>query len=222
MKYVFFDFDGTISNTYDGVCDILKRTFDKFGVDVDETLYSKFIGPPLSETFEKYIGKDRAYEAVGYFRELYVGEKAIYKSKLYDGVKEMLAECNAMSGVTTGVATCKKHEEADHLLEWFGVRDSIEILSGLVYNVRETKAQVLRYALDKYSIQPQDCVMVGDTVYDVEGAEELGIDCILCMWGFGDYQTINNKNVVFRADTPYDVIKFDKDNYAEKRPHREK
>ena len=217
MKYIFFDFDGTISNTHDGVCDILEKTFDKYKVDVDKSLYSRFIGPPLSETFEKYIGKDKAYEAVQYFRTLYVGENAIYKSKLYDGVADMLAQCHDMEGITTGVATCKKHEEADHLLDWFGVRNSVEILSGLVYNVRETKAEVLQYALDKYGLQAQDCVMVGDTIYDVEGVEELGIDCILCLWGFGDYENIHNKNVIFRAKTPYDVIEFVKDNYAKKR-----
>ncbi|MDE6189165.1 MAG: HAD hydrolase-like protein [Clostridia bacterium] len=214
MKYIFFDFDGTISNTRDGVCDILKKTFDKYGVDVDESLYSRFIGPPLSETFEKYIGADKAYEAVKFFRELYVGEKAIYKSKLYDGVADMLKSCHDMDGIVTGVATCKKHEEADHLLEWFGVRESIEILSGLVYNVRETKTQVLQYALDKYGIDAKDCVMVGDTIYDVVGAEEVGMDCILCLWGFGDYENINNKNVVYRANTPDEVTEFVKNNYA--------
>ena len=215
MKYVFFDFDGTISNTHDGVCDILKKTFDEYGVDVDEALYPKFIGPPLSETFEKYIGADKAYSAVKYFRNLYVGEKAIYKSKLYDGVADMLKDCHGMKGIVTGVATCKKHEEADHLLEWFGVRESIEILSGLVYNVRETKRQVLEYALEKYGICAKDCVMVGDTIYDVEGAEEVGMDCILCLWGFGDYENIHNKNVIFRAKTPSEVTEFVKKNYAQ-------
>ena len=213
MKYVFFDFDGTISDTYEGCARILKKTFDKYGVDMDESNYSKFIGPPLSETFIKYIGKDIAYEAVQYFRQLYVGEKAIYMSKLYDGVAEMLSQCHKMSGVKTGVATCKKHEEAVHLLEYFGVKDDIDFVSGLVYNQRETKAEVLKYALDKLGVTAKDCVMVGDTIYDVEGAEELGMDCILCLWGFGDYGSICNDNVIYRAKTPYDVVKFVRDNF---------
>ena len=128
----------------------------------------------------------------------------------------MLKDCHEMKGIVTGVATCKKHEEADHLLEWFGVRDSVEILSGLVYNVRETKTQVLKYALDKYGVDAKDCVMVGDTIYDVAGAEEVGMDCILCLWGFGDYENIHNNNVIFRAKTPSEVTEFVKKNYAEK------
>lgn len=215
MKYVFFDFDGTISNTYEGCAKILKKTFDAYGVDVDESNYSKFIGPPLSETFIKYIGKDKAYEAVQYFRNLYVGERAIYMSKLYDGVADMLSQCHNTRGVKVGVATCKKHEEAIHLLEYFGVSDSIDYVSGLVYNARETKAEVLQYALDDLGISAKDCVMVGDTIYDVEGAEQLGMECILCLWGFGDYDAIANENVVFRAKTPADVTTYVREYMAD-------
>ena len=84
----------------------------------------------------------------------------------------------------------------------------------MVYNVRESKEDILGYAIDSLGITPQDCVMVGDTIYDVEGAEKLGMDCILCLWGFGDYDNIHNKNVVFRAKTPQDVTKFVRENYA--------
>lgn len=215
MKYIFFDFDGTISNTYEGVADILSRTLDKYNLDIPVEDYTKYIGPPLSDSFTKLLGdRDKAYEAVAYFRGLYVGEKAIYKSSLYDGVYDMLKDCHEMQGITTGVATCKKHEEADELLRYFKVKDYIDCLSGLVYNVRESKEDILGYAIDSLGVTPQDCVMVGDTIYDVEGAEKLGMDCILCLWGFGDYDNIHNKNVVFRAKTPQDVTKFVRENYA--------
>lgn len=217
MKYIFFDFDGTISNTYEGVADILKKTFDKYGLDIDKSQYTKYIGPPLSETFTKLTGdRDKAYEMVAYFRKLYVGEKAIYKSCLYDGVYEMLRDCHEMKGVKTGVATCKKHEEADDLLRYFNVREYIDCLSGLVYNVRESKESILKYALDELGIESKDCVMVGDTIYDVEGAESLGMDCILCLWGFGDFDNIRNKNVIYRAKTPNDIVKFVREHYADK------
>ena len=54
-KYLFYDFDGTISNTYEGVAEVLKATFDHYGLDVDPSMYRKYIGPPISETFASYI-----------------------------------------------------------------------------------------------------------------------------------------------------------------------
>ncbi|MCR4952406.1 MAG: HAD hydrolase-like protein [Solobacterium sp.] len=49
---------------------------------------------------------------------------------------------------------------------------------------RETKEAVLRYLLDKIGTEDK-AVMIGDTVYDVEGANALQIPCIAVTWGFG-------------------------------------
>ena len=38
-KYVFFDLDGTISNSYEGIARSLAATFAHFGIKVDKALY---------------------------------------------------------------------------------------------------------------------------------------------------------------------------------------
>lgn len=206
-KYLFYDFDGTISNTYEGVAQVLEATFKHYGLDVDPSLYRKYIGPPISETFTTYLGAEKAYEAVDYYRDQYISTGAIYKTTLYDGIKETFKSLSE-KGYKVCVASCKKHEEAVHLLERFGVAKYIDFVSGLCYNKRETKREVLEYAIEQLGCSIDECVMIGDTRFDVEGAEELNMDCILCLWGFGDYEKINNKNVVYRAQNPYDVEKY--------------
>ena len=67
---------------------------------------------------------------------------------------------------------------------------------------------MLEYAVQELKADIKDCVMIGDTRFDVEGAEEINMDCILCLWGFGDYDAIKNKNVVYRAKDPYEVEKY--------------
>lgn len=206
-KYLFFDFDGTICDTYEGIKEILDLTFKHYGEDVPVELYRKYIGPPLSETFTKYWGEEKAYQAVAYFRENYAGKQAIFKTKLYDGIKECFDCCRAM-GYRIGVATCKKQEEAERLLDYFGIKNSVDFVSGLCYNVRETKQDVLEYALQELSIGVKDAVMIGDTIYDVDGAKSVGMDCILCLWGFGEYDQIDEPNIIYRAKTPMDVCQF--------------
>ena len=206
-KYLFYDFGGTISNTYEGVAEVLKATFDHYGLDVDPSMYRKYIGPPISETFASYMGTEKAYEAVEYYRDQYVSTGAIYKTTLYDGIKETFESLHN-KGYKVCVASCKKHEEAVHLLQRFGVDKYIDFVSGLCYNKRETKREVLEYAIQQLNCSIDECVMIGDTRFDVEGAEELNMDCILCLWGFGDYDKIKNKNVVFRAKDPYEVEKY--------------
>ena len=43
--------------------------------------------------------------------------------------------------------------------------------------------------------------MVGDTVYDVLGAKELGIPCIGVSWGYGEVQDMVDAGAVAIADS---------------------
>ena len=47
-EYVFFDFDGTIAYTSEGIISALSQTLAHFGVEVkDQSFLRRFIGPPL-------------------------------------------------------------------------------------------------------------------------------------------------------------------------------
>jgi phosphoglycolate phosphatase-like HAD superfamily hydrolase len=69
---VFFDLDGTISDSGRGITNSVKYALRKFGIE--ETDYEKlrrFVGPPLYASFEKYYGftNVEAVKAVEYYRE---------------------------------------------------------------------------------------------------------------------------------------------------------
>ena len=50
-KYLFYDFDGTIANTYEGVAEAMEMVFKAYNLNVDKALYPKYIGPPINDTF---------------------------------------------------------------------------------------------------------------------------------------------------------------------------
>ncbi|MGN0771899.1 MAG: HAD hydrolase-like protein [Christensenellales bacterium] len=210
-KYLFFDFDGTLCDTEEGISEILELTFEHYDTKVDRSLYRNYIGPPLSETFEAYWGKKVAYEAVEYFKKNYLERKAIFKTKPYDGIAETIRKCRA-AGYGIGVATCKKQEDAETLLRYFGMDGDVDFVSGLKYKERETKKDVLQYALATLGLTADSTVMIGDTFYDVEGAMQCNMDCILCLWGFGNYDALNQSNIIYRADKPIDIYQYLLDN----------
>ena len=206
-RRLFFDFDGTICDTSQGIYATLDDTFAHYGMTVDRRNYPRWIGPPLSETFETLFGdRDKAYEAVAYFRKCYC-EGNIRLTRLYDGIADLFARLKA-DGFSVCVATCKKEEEAIALLKSFGVYDSVDFVSGLVYHLRETKQEVLSHALDSLGAKVEECVMIGDTVFDSEGAQAVGMDCIICEWGFGVREQLTQPNIVFFAASPEDVRAF--------------
>ena len=206
-KYLFFDFDGTICDTSEGIYKTFREVFPHYGLDVDESLYSRYIGPPLSDTFYSYFkDKDKAYEAVALFRSVYTS-KYIGTTRLYDGIKDAFRVLSS-AGYKVCVATCKKHEEAVDLLKKFGIYDYVTFTSGLCYNVRESKREVLGYALSELHEKPEECVMIGDTGFEVDVAALCDMDCIVCKWGFGDYDKMKQSNIVYFASTPREVVEF--------------
>ena len=72
--YIFFDLDGTLTDSKEGILNSLRYAFDKLGEPVPpESTLIKFIGPPLQDSFAEFCGfsAERAAEAIAAFRERY-------------------------------------------------------------------------------------------------------------------------------------------------------
>ena len=68
--YIFFDLDGTLTDSKEGILNSLRYAFDKLGEPVPpESTLIKFIGPPLQDSFAGFCGfsAERAAEAGGGF-----------------------------------------------------------------------------------------------------------------------------------------------------------
>ena len=64
--YIFFDLDGTLTDSKEGILNSLRYAFDKLGEPVPpESTLIKFIGPPLQDSFAGFCGfsAERAAEA---------------------------------------------------------------------------------------------------------------------------------------------------------------
>ena len=202
-RYVFFDLDGTISNSYEGIARSLDATFEHYGIKVDKSLYPAYIGPPLSDTFRLYFPAEKVSEVVGWFRDNYV-KGDIFRNPVYEGIPQVMAELKKR-GYVLCVATCKKQEEAEMLMKHFGIDKYLTYVSGLTYGVREQKAEILEYGMQKVGAARENSVMVGYTIYDIQGADLAGVDCILCKWGFTDERALAMK-VAAVAEKPADLL----------------
>ena len=84
-----FDLDGTITDSALGITNSVMYALKKFGIEeTDRTKLYKFIGPPLTESFEKFYGftKEQSLDGVKYYREYY-HDKGIYENRVYDGLE---------------------------------------------------------------------------------------------------------------------------------------
>ena len=115
-----FDLDGTITDSALGITNSVMYALKKFGIEeTDRTKLYKFIGPPLTESFEKFYGftKEQSLDGVKYYREYYA-VKGIFENSVYEGLAETL-ESLKNEGYILAVATSKPEEYAKRIADKF-------------------------------------------------------------------------------------------------------
>lgn len=204
---VLLDLDGTISNTYRGIVKCLDATCKKFGADLSRYDVKKFIGPPLSSTFKIIFPGDiqKQKDALPYYRALYLDD-GIFDNEMYDGIDEFAKELQKC-GVKVGVATSKYEKYAVEVLKKLGMLQYLDFVSGSEAD-RVNKSDIINYALQKQGIDKDKCLMVGDTFYDLQGAEICGIDAVGVLYGFGERKDMETYPHVAILNTVEELKKF--------------
>ncbi len=206
--YVLFDFDGTIADTSAGIFntfDFVKSVIS--GRDVPRSEYKKLIGPPLSYSFKEYFGlpESEIPSAIKIFREQYA-KKGLFECAMYEGLRELF-ETLSKNGKKLFVATSKPEAYAKKLLAHFGVAHYFAYVGGSdIEETRAKKSEIIEYVLAAAGIEDKSrAVMVGDRVFDVNGAKEAGLDCIGVLFGFGNRSELEDAGAIAIAKTPADI-----------------
>ena len=184
-RYLFFDFDGTLYDTVEGISKCVLYALRKRGLDAPLEELRCFAGPPLDEMFREKFGLTRedSEQAVWDFRERYV-PIGLYESRPFPGLKELLQELRA-AGKKLAVTTSKPQVLAEELLRREGLFELFDVICGAAEEGSgNAKWQVLRRAMEALGAGEEDSVLVGDTKYDVAGALRCGIPCIGVGYGY--------------------------------------
>lgn len=68
---ILFDLDGTLTDSGPGIMKAGQYALRAFGIERDWRELSFFVGPPLSETFARFVRAENVDAAVAKFREYY-------------------------------------------------------------------------------------------------------------------------------------------------------
>jgi phosphoglycolate phosphatase len=213
-RYIFFDLDGTLTQSEFGIVDSVTYALRKFGIEGESREKLKqFIGPALFESFQNlyHFNKEDADRAVVYYREFYEAE-GIYMSPLYDGVEKMLRDLDE-KGKELYVVTAKPQEMAEKVLRHTGILGYFQGVIGPDRSARKTdKASLIRRAFELLSKEAdnidriaEQSLMVGDRHYDMEGAAEAGVDSMGVLYGYGSRQELCWSGASYLAETPPEV-----------------
>lgn len=206
-EFLFFDLDGTLTDSAPGIVRSAKYALSHFGITLDDRTMLKFIGPPLLESFQNLCGLDeeKSREAIRLYRE-YFAVKGMFENSVYDGVPEMLKRLRR-EGKILAVATSKPEIYAKQILDHFGLTEYFSFISGAALDhVRMTKADVLQKAVEGTELSDLSRgLMIGDRMHDVEGAKTVGMETLGVLYGYGSRDELMKAGAVGVAKDPADV-----------------
>lgn len=184
---MLFDLDGTISDSAPGILAALRHAFAEHGLpQLDPVTEQALLGPPFFESLPPLLGGTELLPSVIASYRAYYAEGAMYDTRAYDGVREVL-EAARSAGRCLAVATSKPEHYAVPIVERLGLAEFFDTVGGddLDGNLG-TKALVIGTVLARLgNPDPARVLMVGDRAHDVRGARAHGIGCVGAGWGYG-------------------------------------
>ena len=205
---ILFDLDGTLTDSKIGITKSVQYALSKFKIREDnlDNLES-FIGPPLSESFQKYYGFEpsQAQDAVDFYRE-YFSTSGMYENAVYPGIPDLLADLKSKRKELI-VATSKPTVFANQILNAFNLYQYFTIVVGShLDGTRTSKTEIIAHALSMLG-KPKEhsTVMIGDREHDVIGAQGNAIESIAVTYGYGSLLELQRANPTHLAHAVEDI-----------------
>lgn len=206
-RAVLFDLDGTLVDSLEDLTDAVNHIRDAFShpplqADAVRLKVGKGARHLVQQVLPDALGPgiDRALDLFLEYNRQHIADK----SRLYPGILEALHGLAARN-IRMAVITNKNEDLSTLLLQTLGIRDLFEnITGGDTYRERKPSPLPLLNAADRLGIAPNDCVMVGDSINDMQAGQQANIAFIGCTWGYGSREELAGADAC--AGSPYELL----------------
>ena len=207
VRLALFDCDGTLVDGQAGVCNAMDQAFADVGLPLpDRHLVRRIVGlslpqairslaPEASEAQQAEI--DTAYRS----RFRASRESGALVEPLYEGMAA-LVEALAAEGWTLGVATGKSQRGLEHCLATHGLTRHFSTLQTADQHPSKPHPAMVHTALAETGAEPEHCVMIGDTAFDMAMAQAAGVRALGVDWGYHTRQELFEAGAEAVATSP--------------------
>lgn len=195
VKTILFDLDGTLIASKSGVIGSVKKAFKELNLTLppEDTLDS-FMGPPLLNCFTDVcqLSFSDAIDAMTVYRRYYESQ-GLFDANVYDGIEDILAYLKSC-GYHLGVATSKNSKFAKIVLGHFNLLNYFEVIGATPLGKDGwTKKDSILMALNSITgASKETTVLIGDRIFDAEGAREAEVRSVGVLYGYGSKEEVNS------------------------------
>lgn len=181
---IVWDWDGTLADSTGMIAHAIVKAAEQ--VDLPKLELDKarnVIGLGLRESIDTLFGgisTEQAQKLAAKYRENYfAGEREI---PLFDGAKTVVAELNRR-GYKQAVATGKGRRGLDLALERSGIAKYFQATRTVDECFSKPHPQMLDALMDVAVVTPERTLMIGDSTYDLQMAQNAGVHCLAVTFG---------------------------------------
>ena len=209
FQFILFDLDGTLLDSLPGIAFSVNYACREAGVPEPAVNLRSLLGPPIRTIFSKAVPTDDSVlldRLEAKFRASYDAE-GWQKTSSFEGARATLETMQA-AGHRLFVVSNKPLQVSLRILE----REALLPLFERIYTPDSripsyvSKAEMLQSFLNDYGASASDCLMVGDTMDDINSSAVNHIEVALMEHGYGKVHA--NVPVRFRLRSFSDFLVF--------------
>jgi pyrophosphatase PpaX len=189
IRYLIFDFDGTLIDSSDGVVDAVNYSLRQMGADEQPPERIKpYIGYPLAQMYPAFTDAP-VDELYAHFR-VRAAATVVASSAPLAGVDQALRELR-QAGYRMAVASTKVREHIEGIVAKLGWSEHFRVLIGgdEVDRVKPDP-EMFRVALARLGAAAGEALVVGDTINDILAARAVPMKSVAVNSPYGGRTTL--------------------------------
>lgn len=196
IKIVILDFDGTLADTAGVIVRTMQATIKELGLpERTDKECAAMIGLRLAEIPSTlFPGCDVATgeRYADTYRRLFHEFNTEGAVKLYPNVIETLMELHRR-GIILTIASSRSHESLAEYMESLGIDTIITYILG-ASDVKDGKPapEAVNKTLEHFGLTPDEAIVVGDTVFDIDMGRNAGTRTCGVTYGNGSRESLSS------------------------------
>jgi phosphoglycolate phosphatase len=189
MKLVLFDVDGTLIDSQHMICAAMELAYRDHGLACPSPAAVRvIIGLSLKNAMEQLAaGHDHPIDGlVASYKEAFstMRKAGEWKAPLYPGARDAIERLRRRDDCVLGVATGKSRRGVAAMIETHGLEGAFVTIQTADTAPSKPHPGMVLDAMRETGIAPEDTVVVGDTVFDMEMARSAGASALGVSWGY--------------------------------------
>lgn len=209
VKLVAFDLDGTIGDTIPLCIRAFKKAVIPYiGHELSDDDVIQTFGLNEQGMIGSIIDTPHKESALEDFYTIYKNLHEQMCPRPFPGIRKLITDLK-QSGIIVALITGKGAKSCDITLQQFDMNTLFDkVLTG--NEVRNIKADSLKWLLQSYHLSPCEVVYIGDTIADIKACKAIGVDCLSAAWGVPEKVAQDlvryNKNIFYDIPSLYNHL----------------